>query len=84
MSTETDDQALCKCLLYCSDLELIQRCLGYILKLKKEIEMLKQLKKDCKHDNHQIWEPHLAGARKCLDCGMVYNPNSDPSWMYEF
>lgn len=22
-----------------------------------------------------MWEPHLAGARKCIDCGWVYNTN---------
>lgn len=42
---------------------------------------------DCKHEKTQIWEPHLAGARKCLACGMVYNPNrayanKDP-WFFE-
>lgn len=30
---------------------------------------------NCKHLNTKIWEPHLAGARKCLSCDMVYNPN---------
>jgi len=29
----------------------------------------------CKHENTIIWEPHLAVARKCTDCKMVYNPN---------
>jgi len=29
----------------------------------------------CSHENTKIWEPHLAGARKCIDCGWVYNPN---------
>ena len=43
--------------------------------------------KSCEHKNTQIWEPHLAGARKCKDCGMVYNPNrayvnKDP-WYFE-
>lgn len=33
------------------------------------------MSKDCLHINTKIWEPHLAGARKCIDCGMVYNPN---------
>lgn len=44
-------------------------------------------KKECQHKNTQIWEPHLAGARKCLDCDMVYNPNRRYSgksvWFYE-
>ncbi len=31
--------------------------------------------KDCKHERTKIWEPHLAGARKCLDCGWVKSPN---------
>lgn len=39
--------------------------------------------KECKHQRTQIWEPHLAGARKCLDCNMVYNPNHTPSWFTE-
>jgi len=30
---------------------------------------------ECTHKNTKIWEPHLAGARKCVDCGMVFNPN---------
>ncbi len=30
----------------------------------------------CEHKNTQIWEPHLAGARKCKDCGLVYNNNA--------
>lgn len=38
---------------------------------------------DCEHKKTQIWEPHLAGARKCLDCGMVYNPNFSPRWHVE-
>ncbi len=38
---------------------------------------------DCKHLQTKIWEPHLAGARKCLDCDMVYNPNHNPSWHVE-
>lgn len=29
----------------------------------------------CDHKNNRIWEPHLAGARKCYDCGMVKSPN---------
>jgi len=37
----------------------------------------------CSHSNTKIWEPHLAGAKKCLDCGMVYNPNHKPSWFFE-
>lgn len=38
---------------------------------------------DCEHKKTEIWEPHLAGARKCLDCKMVYNPNRSPSWFCE-
>lgn len=38
---------------------------------------------NCSHIKTKIWEPHLAGARKCLHCGMVYNPNRDPSWFFE-
>ncbi len=37
----------------------------------------------CAHVRTEIWEPHLAGARKCLDCGQVYNPNCTPNWFYE-
>ncbi len=37
----------------------------------------------CEHRRTEIWEPHLAGARKCLDCKMVYNPNHTPSWFIE-
>lgn len=37
----------------------------------------------CDHKRTQIWEPHLAGARKCLDCLMVYNPNREPAWFIE-
>lgn len=29
----------------------------------------------CQHTNTKIWEPHLAGARKCLDCELVWNNN---------
>ena len=29
----------------------------------------------CKHEDSRIWEPHLAGARKCNDCGWVKSPN---------
>lgn len=41
----------------------------------------------CPHNETVIWEPHLAGARKCKACGMVYNPNmsyagKDP-WFFE-
>lgn len=39
--------------------------------------------KECEHKKTQIWEPHLAGARKCNDCGMVYNPNRNPQWFFE-
>lgn len=35
---------------------------------------------ECAHKNTKIWEPHLAGARKCLDCNKVYNPNRTPKW----
>lgn len=38
----------------------------------------------CEHINTVIWEPHLAGARKCLGCGKVYNPNLKPNWQFEF
>lgn len=37
----------------------------------------------CEHKNTIMWEPHLAGARKCKDCGMVYNPNYNPKWYVE-
>lgn len=37
----------------------------------------------CEHKRTKIWEPHLAGARKCLDCDMVYNPNMSPQWQNE-
>lgn len=33
------------------------------------------MNENCSHKNTQIWEPHLAGARKCKDCGWVKNPN---------
>jgi len=29
----------------------------------------------CEHKNTVMWEPHLAGARKCNDCGWVKSPN---------
>ncbi len=38
---------------------------------------------ECQHLKQQMWEPHLAGARKCYDCGMVYNPNHTPNWFFE-
>lgn len=38
---------------------------------------------DCEHKRTIIWEPHLAGARKCRDCGQVYNPNCKPQWFFE-
>lgn len=38
---------------------------------------------ECLHRNTKIWEPHLAGARKCLDCGRVKNPNRNPQWDFE-
>ncbi len=37
----------------------------------------------CEHKRTVIWEPHLAGARKCIDCEMVYNPNYTSPWFYE-
>lgn len=37
----------------------------------------------CDHVNTKIWEPHLARARKCIDCGAVYNPNRTPNWQHE-
>lgn len=30
---------------------------------------------NCEHKRSIICEPHLAGARKCLDCGWVKSPN---------
>jgi len=30
---------------------------------------------NCEHKRSKIWEPYLAGARKCLDCGWVKSPN---------
>lgn len=39
--------------------------------------------RNCPHARTAIWEPHLAGARKCLDCGLVYNPNMNPKWYFE-
>jgi hypothetical protein len=41
------------------------------------------VKAHCNHTRTKIWEPHLAGARKCLDCDMVYNPNRNPVWQFE-
>lgn len=38
---------------------------------------------ECSHKRTKIWEPHLAGARKCLDCEKVYNPNREPNWKIE-
>jgi hypothetical protein len=38
---------------------------------------------ECAHTKTKIWEPHLAGARKCLDCEKVYNPNRTPNWQIE-
>ena len=37
----------------------------------------------CSHSKTKIWEPHLAGARKCLACDWVYNPNHEPAWFDE-
>lgn len=37
----------------------------------------------CIHVKTKMWEPHLAGARKCLDCERVYNPNCTPNWFFE-
>lgn len=32
----------------------------------------------------RIWEPHLAGARRCNVCGRVYNPNNEgEKWRFE-
>lgn len=36
----------------------------------------------CEHKNTKIWEPHMAGTRKCLDCDKVNNPNV-PGWRLE-
>lgn len=51
------------------------------------VNVLRRLKPreapQCKHTNTVICEPHLAGARRCIDCGMVYNPNSAPRWQLE-
>ena len=41
------------------------------------------LNEECKHTNTIMWEPHLAGARKCMDCGRVRNPNMGSDWFYE-
>jgi hypothetical protein len=57
----------------------------------KALEQLKDIERrarrllgeECKHERTQIWEPHLAGARKCLNCGMIYNPNRSPAWQLE-
>lgn len=38
--------------------------------------------RECRHSRTEMWEPHLAGARKCKDCGMVYNPNMG-GWHHE-
>lgn len=39
---------------------------------------------ECKHDNTIMWEPHLAGARKCKDCGRIMNPNKGRNkWFFE-
>lgn len=43
----------------------------------------KLIKQGCAHKNTEIWEPHLAGARRCLDCKMVYNPNCTPAWSHD-
>lgn len=44
---------------------------------------IEELPKECQHKNTIIWEPHLAGARKCVDCEMIYNPNRVPNWLKE-
>lgn len=36
----------------------------------------------CQHKNTKVWEPHLAGARKCLDCGFEKYSTSGP-WVKE-
>jgi hypothetical protein len=36
----------------------------------------------CAHKNTVISEPHLAGARRCLDCNAYYNPNMG-GWLKE-
>lgn len=38
---------------------------------------------ECQHKNTKIWEPHLAGARKCLDCGKVKYRASSTEWVVE-
>jgi len=42
---------------------------------KEKIRILGGKMNNCKHTNTKIWEPHLAGARKCSDCGWVKSPN---------
>lgn len=37
----------------------------------------------CTHANTKIWEPHLAGARKCLDCKRVKSSGSSHDWYFE-
>lgn len=37
----------------------------------------------CRHEKTVMTEPHLAGARKCLGCGAIYNPNRAPNWQME-
>ncbi len=37
----------------------------------------------CQHKRTRMWEPHLAGARKCEDCGLVKNPNKGEHWFCE-
>lgn len=37
----------------------------------------------CSHTNTKTWEPHLAGAKKCLDCHMVINPIMSNGWHME-
>ena len=37
----------------------------------------------CTHTKTEMWEQHLAGARRCIDCKMVYNPNMKVKWFYE-
>lgn len=59
--------------------EVEQRALMAYDEARKALTRIAEIM-GCAHKNTKIWEPHLAGARKCLDCGMVYNPNRSPSW----
>ena len=57
-----------------------ERGLEYWAKLH---ERAKRLLAACAHRHTKMWEPHLAGARKCTDCEMVFNPNRTPNWQLE-